>query len=164
MTHPDPKPQVPTPPEPGGSQPQPPASTPPEPAGSGGADIGAGEPDTPRQQPPSGLRNPQRAVRTLGAMALGFEALALLLAIAPLRMLGGPYVTAAIISVVVLAGVAVLLAALLRYRATWYVVGLLNLAVTLTGFFQWALGVLGVAFALLWWYVLHIRRTILRRD
>jgi hypothetical protein len=92
------------------------------------------------------------------------EAVALLLAIAPLRMLGGPRTTAAIVSVVVLAVAAVVLAGLLRYDATWYVVGGLNLAVTLAGFLQWALGILGVVFALVWWYVLHVRRTILGRG
>ena len=31
----------------------------------------------------------------------------------------------------------------------------------LAGFLHWSLGVLGVIFALVWVYVLHVRRTIL---
>ena len=90
------------------------------------------------------------------------EALSLLLAVVPLRVLGAP--TIAVVVVVALAAVAVLLAALLRYRATWYLVGGFHIAVTLSGFYQWALAVLGVVFALVWWYVLHVRRIILGPD
>ncbi|MQA23985.1 MAG: DUF4233 domain-containing protein [Micromonosporaceae bacterium] len=109
----------------------------------------------------SGLRNPVRAVRVMGALTLVIEAVVLLLAIQPIRVLGGPHVTQAVTVVVVLAGVALVLASLLRYPAAWYAVGALNAAVTLSGFFQWALAVMGVVFALVWWYVLHVRRTIL---
>ncbi|MGH3727909.1 MAG: DUF4233 domain-containing protein [Micromonosporaceae bacterium] len=109
----------------------------------------------------SGLRNPRAAVRALGAGTLLLEALALLLAIVPLRVLGAP--PAAVVSVVTLAVAAVVLAAFLRYDVTWYIVGGLNIAVTLSGYFQWAIGVLGVVFALVWWYVLYVRRTILGR-
>lgn len=114
-------------------------------------------PDEPEVR--SGLRNPRAAVRGLGAGTLVLEAITLLLAVQPLRMLGAG--TAAVVSVVVLAGAAVLLAAFLRYQVTWYLVGALNLAVTLCGFFQWSIGVIGVVFALVWWWVLHVRRTIL---
>jgi hypothetical protein len=107
----------------------------------------------------SGLRNPRAAVRGLGVATLLLEALALLMAVQPLRVVGVP--TAAVVVVLVLAGVAVGLAALLRFAATWYLVWLLNLGLLLTGWFQWALAVLGVAFSLVWWYVLHVRRTIL---
>lgn len=107
----------------------------------------------------SGLRNPRAAVRGLGIATLLLEALALLMAVQPLRVVGVP--TVAVVLVLVLAGVAVGLAALLRFTVTWYLVWLLNLGLLLTGWFQWALAVLGVAFSLVWWYVLHVRRTIL---
>jgi len=107
----------------------------------------------------SGLRNPRAAVRGLGVATLLLEALALLMAVQPLRVVGVP--TAAVVVVLVLAGVAVGLAALLRFAVTWHLVWLLNLGLLLTGWFQWALAVLGVAFSLVWWYVLHVRRTIL---
>lgn len=98
-------------------------------------------------------------VRGLGIATLLLEALALLMAIQPLRVFGVP--TVAIVLVLMLAGCAVVLAALLRFRIAWYLIGLLNIGVILTGYFQWALAVLGVAFFLVWWYVLHVRRTIL---
>lgn len=107
----------------------------------------------------SGLRDPRAAVRGLGIATLLLEALALLMAVQPLRVIGVP--TVAVVLVLVLAGVAVGLAALLRFTATWHLVWLLNLGLLLTGWFQWALAVLGVAFSLVWWYVLHVRRTIL---
>lgn len=107
----------------------------------------------------SGLRNPRAAVRGLGIATLLLEALALLMAVQPLRVIGVP--TVAVVLVLVLAGVAVGLATLLRFTATWHLVWLLNLGLLLTGWFQWALAVLGVAFSLVWWYVLHVRRTIL---
>ena len=110
-------------------------------------------------QPRSGLRNPGAAARGLGAVALMLEAIALLLAVQPLRVLDAP--TAVIVAVALFAGSAVALAALLRFSVTWHLVWLLNVAVIVTGLFQWALGILGVAFSLVWWYVLHVRRTIL---
>lgn len=121
------------------------------------------EPPRPDEAGPSrsGLRNPARAVRVMGVLTLVIEAVVLLLAIQPIRVLGGPHVTEAVTVVLVLAGVALVLAGLLRYPAAWYAVGGLNVAITLSGFFQWALAVMGVVFALVWWYVLHVRRTIL---
>ena len=53
------------------------------------------EPATPADGPPgaatprSGLRNPEAAVRGLGAGTLVLEAIVLLLAIQPIRILGG---------------------------------------------------------------------------
>jgi hypothetical protein len=107
----------------------------------------------------SGLRNPNAAVRGLGVATLLLEALALLMAVQPLRVVG--VATLGIAAVLVLAGAAAGLAALLRFPVTWHLVWLLNAAVVLTGWFQWALAALGVAFSLVWWYVLHVRRTIL---
>ncbi|HEX6073817.1 MAG TPA: DUF4233 domain-containing protein [Micromonosporaceae bacterium] len=113
----------------------------------------------PSPQRRSGLRNPRAAAHGLGVATLLLEALALLMAVQPLRVLGAP--TVAVVAVTLLAAGSVLLAALLRASVTWYLVWALNIAVILTGLFQWALGVLGVAFSLVWWYVLHVRRTIL---
>lgn len=107
----------------------------------------------------SRLRNPDAAARGLGVAALLLEAIALLLAVQPLRVLDAP--AAAIVAVALSAGSAIALAALLRFSVTWRLVWILNVAVILTGRFQWALGIFGVAFSLVWWYVLHVRRTIL---
>ncbi|MGH3739416.1 MAG: DUF4233 domain-containing protein [Micromonosporaceae bacterium] len=129
----------------------------PDPAGNDPAESTSA--DAPAEEIRSGLRNPRGAVRVLGILALAVEAITLLLAVRPLQVLGAG--TAAVVAVLVLAGFAVLLACLLRYQVTWYLVGALNIAVTLCGFFQWAIGVIGVVFALVWWWVLHVRRTII---
>ena len=63
-------------------------------------------PEQPRR---SGLRNPERAVRGLGAGILGLEALVLVLAIQPIRVVGGGLSGAAVAVVVALAVLAVLL-------------------------------------------------------
>jgi hypothetical protein len=110
---------------------------------------------------PSGLRDPQRAVRGLGAGTLILEALVLLLAIQPLRMLGGELSGAAIAVIVSLAVLAAGLAGLLGRAWAWYAAAVLQLALLAGGFLHWSLAGLGVIFGLLWWYVLHVRRTIL---
>jgi hypothetical protein len=115
------------------------------------------QPASPQRR--SGLRNPAAAARGLGVATLLLEALALLMAVQPLRVLGAP--TVAVAAVGLLVGVAVSLAALLRFSITWYLAWAFQVAVLLTGLFQWALAALGVAFCLVWWYVLHVRRTIL---
>ena len=83
------------------------------PGGPGGA---PGAPDTGR---PSGLRNPAAAVRGLGAGTLVIEAVVLLLALQPIRILGGRLSGAAIAAVVVLAVVAVALAGMMRRAWVW---------------------------------------------
>jgi hypothetical protein len=107
------------------------------------------------------LRNPQAAVRGVGAAALSIEALILLLAIAPLARIGGPHRGFAIALVSVLAVVAVAFVRLLRrpwaWHAAWGIQGVLVAA----GLLHWSLGVLGVLFGLVWLYVLSVRRTVL---
>ncbi len=107
----------------------------------------------------SGLRNPAAAVRGVGAGALGTEALVMLLAIVPLIKLRGP--GAAVALVVVLALLALVLAALLRHPWAWYAAAVIPVALVAGGLLHGALAVLGVLFALLWSYVLYVRRTVL---
>jgi uncharacterized protein DUF4233 len=109
----------------------------------------------------SGLRNPSGAVRGVGAGALAGEALVLLLAIVPLVKVGGPSRAAAVGVVVSLAVLAIVLAGLLRHRWTWYAGGAIPLALFAAGFLYGPLAVLGFLFALLWAYVLHVRRSVL---
>lgn len=130
------------------------AGTTPGTAGNGGdaADPGA---------PPSGLRNPVAAVRGVGAGALVIEAVALLLAIAPMRMLHVRDTGAAMITVAVLALVCLMLAGKLRRPWVWWA-GLAPQVVLLAcGYFSLALTVLGVLFGLVWIYVLSVRRSVL---
>jgi hypothetical protein len=110
---------------------------------------------------PSGLRNPQAAVRGLGAAALAVEALVLLLAIQPVRVLGGSFgawSVGAVVALVVLCGA---LAGMMKRPWAWKVGTGLQGLVLLAGLLHWSLFVIGLMFAAVWAYVLHVRRTIL---
>lgn len=109
----------------------------------------------------SGLRDPQRAVRGLGAGTLGLEALVLLLAIQPIRVVGGDLGGAAIVAVVALALAAIVLAGMMRRQWAWHAGTVLQGLLLLAGLLHWSLLVLGVIFALVWAYALHVRRVIL---
>jgi len=109
----------------------------------------------------SGLRNPDRAVRGLGAGTLILETVVLLLAIQPIRLLGGELSGIAIGGVVGLAVLAVVLAGLLRRSWAWYAAVALQGLLTLAGFLHVSLGVLGIIFGAVWLYVLYVRRSIL---
>jgi hypothetical protein len=121
--------------------------------------------EEPREQdpdPPSGLRDPRAAVRGVGAAALAVEAVVLLLAIQPIRVLGANLTGVAIGVVVALAVLCLLLAGMLRRPWAWYVVAGVQVALFASGFvFHASLAVLGVLFGLLWLYVLHVRRSVL---
>lgn len=113
---------------------------------------------------PSGLRNPAAAVRGVGAGALVVEAVVLLLAIQPLRVLGVRLTGTAIALVIVLAVACVLLAGLLRYRWAWPAGLGIQVVLIGCGYFHASLAILGVLFALLWLYVLSVRRTVLGKK
>jgi hypothetical protein len=121
-------------------------------AGPGGPDGGGR---------PSGLRDPGRAVRGLGAMTLSVETLVLLLAIQPIRLLGGDLGGTAIGVVIGLAVLAAVLAGSLRRTWAWHAATVLQGLLMLAGLLHWSLGALGILFAAVWLYVLHIRRVIL---
>jgi hypothetical protein len=107
----------------------------------------------------SGLRNPGAAVRGAGAGALGAMGVALLLAIVPLIRLN--VASGAVVLVVVLAVVAFTLCGFLRHRWAWYAAIVVPAALIAAGGWHLALAVLGALFALLWAYVLHVRRSVL---
>ncbi|MDO3702033.1 DUF4233 domain-containing protein [Micromonospora sp. C28SCA-DRY-2] len=130
-----------------------PAGAPGEPGGRGGPPAGG-----PRR---SGLRNPERAVRGLGAGTLSLEALVLLLAIQPIRVVGGDLSGTAIGAVVALAVTAVVLAGMMRRPWAWHAGTALQGLLMLAGLLHWSLFALGVIFALVWAYALHVRRVIL---
>jgi hypothetical protein len=109
----------------------------------------------------SGLRDPHRAVRGLGAGTLGLEALVLLLAIQPIRVVGGDLGAAAISAVVALAVAAIVLAGMMRRPWAWHAGTALQGLLMLAGLLHWSLLALGVIFALVWAYALHVRRVIL---
>ncbi|MET8912299.1 DUF4233 domain-containing protein [Micromonospora sp. NPDC004551] len=109
----------------------------------------------------SGLRNPDRAVRGLGAGTLALEALVLLLAIQPIRVVGGDFGGAAVAAVVALAVACVVLAGQMKRPWAWHAGTVLQGLLLLSGLLHWSLFVLGVIFALVWAYALHVRRVIL---
>jgi hypothetical protein len=110
----------------------------------------------------SGLRNPPAAVRGIGAAALGVEGLVLLLAIVPLRVLGNAGGAAGTAVIVALALACFVLAAMMRRSWVWMAGAVLQVVLFASGFLvHVALSVAGVVFGLTWWYVLHVRRTVL---
>lgn len=117
--------------------------------------------DQPAAGPRSGLRNPAGAVRGVGAGTLVLEAIVLLLAIQPIRMLSGRLSGYGVGAMAVLAGLCIVLAALLRRNWAWYAGIGLQVLVLATGVFQLAIAVLGLVFGGIWLYVLHVRRTVL---
>jgi hypothetical protein len=115
----------------------------------------------PPPERPSGLRNPQAAVRGLGAGTLGLEGIVLLLAIQPVRMFSGSVSGGAVAVVVALAVAAFALAGLMRREWAWNAGTVLQGLVMVAGLLHWSLFVMGLIFAAVWVYVLHVRRAIL---
>ncbi|WBC06734.1 DUF4233 domain-containing protein [Micromonospora sp. WMMA1947] len=138
-----------------GPQPRP---TGPEPAG-GSEPAGDSEPAGGVRR--SGLRNPDKAVRGLGAGTMALEALVLLLAIQPIRVVGGDLSGAAIGAIVALAVACVVLAGMMRRPWAWHAGTAIQGLLLLSGLLHWSLFALGVMFALVWAFALHVRRVIL---
>jgi hypothetical protein len=115
----------------------------------------AEEPWSEPEEGRSGLRDPGRAGRSLAAMALSFEALALLLAIVPMRMILDD-ATAAVIAILILTVACIALAGMAKRPWVWKAGALVQLALIACWPLHWALGVAGIVFALVWaycWYV-----------
>jgi hypothetical protein len=110
---------------------------------------------------PSGLRNPAGAVRGLGSGTLVMEGIVLLLAIQPIRLLGGSLSGWGIGIVIALAVAAFLLCGMMRRPWAWHAGTALQAILLLAGFLHWSLGALGLIFAAVWAYATHVRRTIL---
>ncbi|PZF87171.1 DUF4233 domain-containing protein [Micromonospora deserti] len=123
------------------------------------AERPTGAPEAPPRR--SGLRNPDRAARGLGAGTLSLEAIVLLLAIQPIRMVGGDLGGTAVGVLVGLAVAAMVLAGVMRRPWAWPAGTVLQGLLMLAGLLHWSLLVLGVIFALVWAYALHVRRVIL---
>jgi len=125
----------------------------------GDAIESAGEPGA--AAPRSGLRNPQAAVRGLGAGTLVLEAIVLLLGIQPIRILGGDLSGWGIAAVVALAVLAALLAGMMRRPWAWTAGTVLQALLLASGLFHWSLTALGLIFGGAWGYALYVRRSIL---
>jgi hypothetical protein len=110
---------------------------------------------------PSGLRNPQAAVRGLGAGTLVLEAIVLLLAIQPIRIMGGHLGGWGVGAVIALAVLAVALAGMMKRRWAWGAGTALQVLLLASGLFHWSLAVLGLIFGAAWAYASYVRKTIL---
>ncbi|BFU46444.1 DUF4233 domain-containing protein [Krasilnikovia sp. MM14-A1004] len=123
----------------------------------------AGSPDAvPGGAPrPSGLRNPQAAVRGLGAGTLALEAVVLLLAIQPIRVLGGHLSGWGVGAVVGLAVACVVVAGSMRRSWAWHAGTAIQVLLLACGLLHWSLAVLGLIFGAAWAYATYVRRTIL---
>jgi hypothetical protein len=115
------------------------------------------EPDEGR----SGLRDPARAARSLAAMALSFEALALLLAIVPMRMILDD-ATLAITVVLILTVVCIVLAGMAKRPWVWQAGAVVQLALIACWPIHWALGVAGIVFGLVWAYCWYVKTALER--
>lgn len=109
----------------------------------------------------SGLANPQRAARSLGAAAMTLEGITLLLAIQPIRMLADGDTTGAVIFLVAVAVAAFVLAGMMKRAWAWHAAGVLQIVLLLGFFAHWSIAAIGVVFGLAWLYVLKVRKTIL---
>jgi hypothetical protein len=111
--------------------------------------------------PRSGLRNPEAAVRGLGAGTLALEAIVLLLAIQPIRIMGGHLGGWGVALVVVLAVFAAALAGMMRRRWAWGAGTALQVLLLAGGLLHWSLAALGLIFGGAWAYASYVRRKIL---
>jgi hypothetical protein len=92
---------------------------------------------------------------------LALEAIVLLLAIQPIRILGGDLSGWGIGAVLALAVLAAVLAGLMKRRWAWAAGTALQVLLLAAGLLHWSLAVLGVLFGGVWTYVLIVRRTLL---
>ncbi len=135
----------------------PPEPTSPAPRSPEEAPTGA-EGDEPRR---SGLRNPEAAVRGLGAGTLALEAIVLLLAIQPIRIMGGDLSGTGIGVVIALAVLAIVLAGSMRCPWAWHAATALQVLLLASGLLHWSLAALGLIFGATWAYATSVRRKIL---
>jgi hypothetical protein len=109
----------------------------------------------------SGLRNPEAAVRGLGAGTLALEAIVLLLAIQPIRVLGGDLNGWGVGAVVALAVLAALIAGSMKRRWAWHAGTGLQVLLLAGGLLHWSLAALGLIFGAAWAYASYVRKSIL---
>jgi len=110
---------------------------------------------------PSGLRNPSRALKGLGSMTLILEAVVLLLAIQPIRIIEGTISAAQLVLLLGSMCAAIMLTGMLRSRWGWRLAGALQVALIAGGLAHWMIGAVGVLFGLVWLYVLYVRQKVL---
>ncbi|MEV7625394.1 DUF4233 domain-containing protein [Actinoplanes sp. NPDC089786] len=100
-------------------------------------------------------------MRGLGSGTLILEAIVLLLAIQPIRVLGGHLSGWGIGAVVALAVLCVVVAGSMKRRWAWPAGTVLQALLLVSGLFYWSLAAVGLIFGAAWAYALHVRRKIL---
>jgi hypothetical protein len=100
-------------------------------------------------------------VRGLGAGALVLEAIVLLLAIQPIRVLGGELSGWGIAAVVALAVLCILIAGSMKRRWAWHAGTAVQVLLLASGLVHWSLALLGLIFGAAWGYASYVRKTIL---
>lgn len=128
------------------------------PSGDDAAAVEGAPGEAPRR---SGLRNPEAAVRGLGAGALALEAIVLLLAIQPIRVLDGDLSGWGVGVIVGLALLAAVLAGSMKRRWAWPAGTGLQVLLLASGLLHWSLAALGLIFGAAWAYALYVRKSIL---
>jgi hypothetical protein len=89
------------------------------------------------------------------------EAIVLLLAIQPIRIMGGDLSGWGVAAVVGLAVLAVVLAGMMKRRWAWAAGTVLQVLLLAAGLLHWSLAVLGLIFGAAWAYASYVRRIIL---
>jgi uncharacterized protein DUF4233 len=89
------------------------------------------------------------------------EAIVLLLAIQPIRILGGHLSGWGIAAVVSLAVLCVLVAGVMKRRWAWSAGTVIQALLLVSGLLHWSLAVVGLIFGAAWAYATHVRRKIL---
>lgn len=102
---------------------------------------------------------PPRGLYAIGAAGLVFEAIVVLLAAVALASPGHAHSAIAIGYLLGLAVVVIVIAALLRRRGGVIAATVVQVAVIAAGVASWPMYVVGVVFAAIWAYWLHLRRT-----
>ncbi len=112
---------------------------------------------------PVNVPNPLKGLRAVMAAILVLESIVVLLALLVITKIGDNGGPLGIIVVLLLAAAMIVTAGLMRRPwALWVALGL-QLAMIASGLLVFALGVLGVVFALVWVWLLRARRELSRR-
>ena len=100
-------------------------------------------------------------MRGLGSGTLALEAIVLLLAIQPIRIMSSGLSGWGVGAVVALAVLAALLAGSMRRPWAWHAGTVLQVLLLASGLLHWSLAALGLIFGATWAYATHVRKKIL---
>lgn len=113
---------------------------------------------------PSGLKNPIKAIRGAAAATLILEALVVLLALRPIAQIGGGLSAGRLTLLIGLAVALLLVTGALRAGWGWWLATALVVAVVVCGVLTSAMYVVGGFFALIWLFLVRLRRSMLADE